>query len=42
MRLAAIAETKIRVAVREGGIEKIAKLPAEVLRAIVLKAAPLS
>jgi len=39
MRLAAIAETKIRVAVASAAIEKITKLPAEVLRAIVLKAA---
>jgi ParB/RepB/Spo0J family partition protein len=39
MRLAAIAETKIRVAVASAAIEKIVKLPAEVLRAVVLKAA---
>jgi ParB/RepB/Spo0J family partition protein len=39
MRLAAIAETKIRVAVASAAVEKIAKLPAEVFRAIVLKAA---
>jgi len=39
MRLAAIAETKVRVAVASAAIEKITKLPAEVLRAIVLKAA---